>query len=718
MESTYRQLKEDVLGNYDSFVQMIGEVSSFVQKLNAEMLGTESPYDHSLKVLSEKSEDLKKDRFMLMVVGEAKSGKSTFINAYLKKDILPMDVKQCTNAIVEIRDGEKYRLIATYADGTIKVIDNDAEIGQFMKENAAMDDEYREIPVSLINSELLMKWQDKPESEDDINDLLKNVAEDNIHRLPQEEYEKKIRKYIRQRKGSWRQLVKTIVIEYPFEDQELKGIEILDTPGVNAEGKVGDITNEFVEKANAVMFLKPITGSALESSSFKKFLNSKSADRNKNAMFLVLTRAANENGKNKEEILQEALKQYSNINQHQILCVDSKAEMFANRIAGLSVEEITKLLMDLGAKQELDSFLLAPWFLAQYDKDKYLEGVRNLSNFGEMRNRLNLFAHKHEYLALSGFLDIMIKVSDQASAILSELVGTLEQKAEDPHLLNEKLLEKQRELDNVSVKIHRTLDEIENKYALPVKGEIAQKTSEVMSEYSDEIAAIDNSTNDGVEQLQKITLRKLDILSAMAEELQKNIVSECDERLMKCSKEISKDIDYRILKPNLTTEAIDAIKAKCKSDSYETRTVKSRSKAPLLGLAGMLFGPIGWGVAAGSAALYGLGLFEDTEYVSEFSKSKYFNKVKTGLTLKISEMKDSVYTVLTDFVEEIIGAYRNGLNGNADRLKKQYDAILQAKLTAEKLQEQINQGKERREKLNSIFLNIQRIKSGIDKNVE
>lgn len=85
MESTYRQLKEDVLGHYDSFVQMISEVSSFVQKLNAEMLGTESPYDHSLKVLSEKAEDLKKDKFMLMVVGEAKSGKSTFINAYLKK---------------------------------------------------------------------------------------------------------------------------------------------------------------------------------------------------------------------------------------------------------------------------------------------------------------------------------------------------------------------------------------------------------------------------------------------------------------------------------------------------------------------------------------------------------------------------------------------------------------------------------------------------------
>ena len=718
MESTYRQLKEDVLGHYDSFVQMISEVSSFVQKLNAEMLGTESPYDHSLKVLSEKAEDLKKDKFMLMVVGEAKSGKSTFINAYLKKDILPMDVKQCTNAIVEIRDGEKYRLIATYADGTIKVIDNDAEIGQFMKENAAMDDEYREIPVSLINSELLMKWQDKPESEDDINDLLKHVAEDNIHRLPQEEYEKKIRKYIRQRKGSWRQLVKTIVIEYPFEDQELKGIEILDTPGVNAEGKVGDITNEFVEKANAVMFLKPIAGSALESSSFKKFLNSKSADRNKNAMFLVLTRAANENGKNTEEILQEAFKQFGNINEHQIIPVDSKAELFANSIDGLSSDELKRKLMELKANIEIDSFLLLPWFESNGDKDKYLDEVRKLSNFEEMRNRLNLFAHKHEYLALSGFLDIMIKVSDQASAIISELVGTLEQKAEDPHQLNEKLQEKKRELDKVTAKINETIQEISEKYTLPEVGEIVKKTGEVMSEYAKEIAAVDNSANDGVEQLQKITLRKLDILSAMAEELQKNIVSECDERLLDCSKEISKDIDYRILKPNLTTEAVDAIKAKCKSDSYETKVVKSRSKAPLLGLAGMLFGPIGWGVAAGSAALYGLGLFENTEYVSEFSKSKYFDEVKAELTPKVARMKSDVESLLQDFAVKIINAYTNALNGNAVRLKKQYDAILQAKLTAEVLQEQIRQGKERREKLNSIFLNIQRIKSGIDKNVE
>ena len=106
MESNYRQFKEDVLKNYEFFVRMIDDIRQ----------EGETRFDGSLEALKVQAENIREDRFMLMVVGEAKSGKSTFINAYLKKDILPMDVKQCTNAVVEIRDGEKYRLTATYAN--------------------------------------------------------------------------------------------------------------------------------------------------------------------------------------------------------------------------------------------------------------------------------------------------------------------------------------------------------------------------------------------------------------------------------------------------------------------------------------------------------------------------------------------------------------------------------------------------------------------------
>lgn len=56
-----------------------------------------------------------------MIAGEPKSGKSTFINACLGEKLLPMDVKQCTSAIVEIKYGDAFSVKATYADGCQKI---------------------------------------------------------------------------------------------------------------------------------------------------------------------------------------------------------------------------------------------------------------------------------------------------------------------------------------------------------------------------------------------------------------------------------------------------------------------------------------------------------------------------------------------------------------------------------------------------------------------
>ena len=97
------------------------------------------------------------DRFNIMIAGESKSGKSTFINAYLGVELLPMDVKQCTSAIVEIKYGEDFSVRATYADGRQQEITGDDEARDFLKQNAALDDDYRDIPVPTINSEILVK---------------------------------------------------------------------------------------------------------------------------------------------------------------------------------------------------------------------------------------------------------------------------------------------------------------------------------------------------------------------------------------------------------------------------------------------------------------------------------------------------------------------------------------------------------------------------------
>ena len=677
MESTYRQYKENVLKDYDDFVKLIDEIRQ----------GKETPYDHSLEQLEKQAANIRKDRFMLMVVGEAKSGKSTFINAYLKKNILPMDVKQCTNAIVEIKDGKKYRLTATYADGRTKVLENESEIRNFMAANAAMDDDYRGIPVSLINNELLMKWQDRPAREEDIRDLLKNVPEDNIYRLKPEEYEFKIRTYISKRKSNWRKLVKTITIEYPFEDKELKGIEILDTPGVNAEGKVGDITNQFVENANAVMFLKPVTGQALEATSFKKFLNSKSADRNRNAMFLVLTRAANETEQHMGAILQEAFRQFGNINEHQIIPVDSKAELFANSIEGLSSDELKQKLMELKANKEIDSFLLLPWFESNGDKDKYLEEVRQLSNFMQVRDALNIFAHKAEYLALSELLSRMLIVLEQSQAITSDSVKNLELKAEDPQELGRKLQAVKQNLEDLKFKINRTVDDIAERYTLP-GGEIEKKMLAELEDYAVKVSNINADDSDSVDELEKITMRKVDSYKKLVLELQKNIVSECDDALISFSKVAN--IDYRTFKPDLTPEVIRNIENEARSKATDLKEHMKKGDCCIPDV---------------------------KETRSVFSQSKYFKLCKKGVYSRIEQIKNVASSFLQDFVVKVTAAYGEELRRNLKLQQKEYDELMQSKQSADELHELIRKGSEDLEKLKEHEEKIRVVKGGIDKYV-
>lgn len=85
MRTNFKEIKEEVLNFYDEMLEAVKRCDY-------------SQDDTSLKGLAVQAEKIKDDRFCLLVAGEAKSGKSTFINAYLGTEILPMDVRQCTIA--------------------------------------------------------------------------------------------------------------------------------------------------------------------------------------------------------------------------------------------------------------------------------------------------------------------------------------------------------------------------------------------------------------------------------------------------------------------------------------------------------------------------------------------------------------------------------------------------------------------------------------------
>ena len=674
MISTYKKTKEDVLKIYHDFLPLITCVKG----------GRETSYDNSLVSLAKQAENIEQDKFLLMVVGEAKSGKSTFINAYLGEKILPMDVKQCTSAIVEISYGQKFVLKATYADERTNIIEDKEEIKKFLISNAAMDDNYRDIPVSAINIELLMPKKGKRILDSEIRDLVKNMKEDNLYHLPESEYEAKIYKYIKERQPVWRDIVKKIEIKYPFKDDDLKNIEIVDTPGVNADGRVGEITNKYIEDANAVMFLKPIVGAALESISFRRFLKTKSANRNSNAIFLLLTRSANETPDNVSRLYDEALRQYPEINCRQIIPVDSKAELFYNSVKELTAEDLTAELMDLVKEYKVDAFIIAEWFTAGGNREKFLQNLKKLYNFKTVDDALNLFAHKAQYLALSEFLGRMIQVVEIASDKLEETIDLYKEKAEDPIELEHKMNVIKRELEELTRRIHEDVDKVADKYAR-TDGVIDQKAKDVIEQYKVEIEKIDGTQNASLDELEKISFQKIDTFTRFETELQKNIVAECDAALVALSNK--SDIKYSTLKPNLTKESFEKIKEDLK-DSDEAKETYT----------------------------YTTGItFEQTHRGSRFSQSKYYGLVKDSIQSRIDGIKNQAITDLKRFVRSTTTTYSEELAKNAKIKRDEYNDIAQKKQTADEIQEEIKKLESWLIQLQPMSEQMTSLKGGIDK---
>ena len=54
-------------------------------------------------ILKDIQKNVAEEKFLLAIFGEVKAGKSTFINALLKEEILPSDVLQATSEIIEVQ---------------------------------------------------------------------------------------------------------------------------------------------------------------------------------------------------------------------------------------------------------------------------------------------------------------------------------------------------------------------------------------------------------------------------------------------------------------------------------------------------------------------------------------------------------------------------------------------------------------------------------------
>ena len=689
----YKSRKNEVLASYETVEELITELRNYAEKIN--LPDPTANLGALLSDIRSKAEKVKADRFNIMIAGESKSGKSTFINAYLGVELLPMDVKQCTSSIVEIKYGDAFSVRATYADGRQKTISGDDEAREFLKKNAALDDDYRDIPVPTINSEILVKSGLRARakgaqitiSNAEVEAMLKSpeVQGANIHNFP--DYNKRIKAYIEARKESWQDIVTKIEVMFPF-GEDLRGIEIIDSPGVCARGGVAEITSQYIENADAIIFLKPVSGQALESTQFNQFMNNASVERNKNALFLVLTRATNVTEADLRRLEEEAHKQFSNLDERNILIVDSKAELYAKSLAG--VEDIQAELRRLNQNGTLDDFVTKAYFetngmFGSGDTQDFIEKLKEKSRFKQVYDALNIFGRKAHYILLAALLDSINNLYAKLWSDMNSRIDMFKQKAEDPTELAKKIAEIKQELDIIQNKMSRGVDGVVRRFRGD-EGIIRTEAEAAVKDFLASVGKIAPDSSDAFNQLERLSLKKIDQFKELTERVQHQVVAEFDKALVALSDKSS--IPFESLKPDFTEATFKQIKESTESKAYETRSYED-------------------GVT-----------FKKTHTYSEYVQNKHFDIIKKDILRRLNVLKNDLIENLEDFVENIRTRYIEELATNARSKKKELDAIMEAKATAEQIRDIIQELTVKADKLAAARAQAKKIEGGISKYVQ
>lgn len=688
MLTNYQQRKNEVLAEYEHFQKSIDEFTQIVT--GAGLPNPITQLQTSLDDAKRKADNIRADRFRLMIAGEAKSGKSTFINAYLGIEILPMDVKQCTSSIVEIKYGEQFRLVSTCANGKRVTHSGEENIRSFLKTNAALDDNYRDIPVPTINHDLLVRYGQKakggiiniPKRDVDCFLAAPEIKAANIHSI--DNYNEKIRSYIAQKKNNWQSIVVKIEIFFPFEDEALRGIEIIDSPGVCARGGVAEITSSYIENADAIIFLKPISGQALESSQFSEFMKNASVERNKNALFLVLTRATNVTPADLIRLEEEARRQFKQLDRRNIIIVDSKAELYVNQFT--PVEDVQSRIRKLNLVGVLDEFVKGVWFDAMSDKATFINGLKQKSNFLKIDEALSVFGRKAHYIAMASLLEVIARVYTRILGDLESHIARFNEKATDPTEFAKKIGEIKQELEIINNKMYRGVDEIVSSYSSD-DSDIKKNLESVASDFKKKANAINPNSSGAFNELEQQAIRRIDEFKKLQESIQRAVVSECDAALISISSESK--IAYTSLEPDFSEDTFKNIVDSLQSKAHKTYSYDE-----------------GWWT------------FKETKSRSEYSRDEHFKIVKESILRRLNAIKNDLIKNLVEFVGEISKQYMSKLKENADAKKAELDAIYEAKLNSEQIKEVIHIISGFKEQCAELRREADKLKGGIEKYVQ
>lgn len=642
----YNQYKKEVLDLYNDYVETF---ESFGEEVN--------------KSVSKTADKIKKEVFNLMVLGEAKSGKSTFINAYLGEEILPMDVLQCTSAIIKINYGDKFKLVAKTAAGGQTTIDNSDEIIKFLKIHASIDDKYRNIPVPTINNDLLIEYgkQGKKISNKEIEEFTKAVENDNIYNIDINEYNEAIKNYIKEKAKEWDKIITDIDITYKLSEN-MKYITIIDSPGIGASGNFGEIAEKYIEEANAIIFVKSLKGQAVDSKQFESLIRSNVREKQKEFLFLVFTGKSSDLSPSEFNSLKEQAKEmYKNdIEEEKILFVDSKIQLFLNKCIELGTKEkIDKFFKKLD--EEDNNFESAEncWFKSNGDYNTFIKNMEEKSDFQSVKIAIERFAQKANYIGLKGFLEIIKKEYGRYKSIISEKKNIIEENVNDSNALENAIELKKTEINKLLVSMNEEIKKINEKYIDNIiggEGIVLKLVKNIIDKYKKKLDEYINMTKNQIteetfKELKKMIMDINEEAKDLQDKIRNDVIKDCNN-VLENYKDKMPDISIEAYIPNFTDTDFDEI--------YKSAEYESWEQAYFLWII-----PLWW---------------------KDYNKEKHLKKIidGNGNYNGISKyLENTIYkmynTILDNIRNKHIPNYEKKLQENIEKSKSEYNKLLEIK---------------------------------------
>lgn len=599
--------KKEIIGaimkNYDDFIEKAGKFNEITNKIGLDYnlnLNDSSQLDKEIK---RKADEIRNNVFKIFVTGEAKSGKSTFINAFLGIDLLPSGGAQCTSSIIEIKNGEEIKLIAEQIDGyKIEKIGENA-VKEFLNQKASIlgnsKDKnnisiYKGVPFNIVN-DMFLKVFKGGYNDSDIENFLKEeiVVKEKPSDLEKAKYNENIKNYIKN--TNWETIIEKITIEYPAD--YLKEVTILDSPGVGAVGGFGEVTEKAIKKADAIIFIKSIPGGAMDSLSFKKFFESIDNTR-KDTTFLVLT-FKNTQGVNAEERQKEAYEKFNELKRENIFFVDSLSELnFLNYKNFNTIDELEDFLaeddIDEKNKKFKNEFASFNSFLRKNRKnnrpsnvDDFIEEMKKYSGIYEFKEKIDPFMYVAPFYKLQDFLEKLIKKSEEIRATLESIIKKAKENIGNPKELRKSIEKTSKEIQELESTLNDSVYKLREKYISTVdensiiKKQINGFKDNFLKNIKIEIIENKTSFNSeffkympnsyGLRSFNTIIKEEIDKFFKDIENIKKNIIEcfyrEGNEILLKNKKEL--DIKIESILPKINEEDIENILKEAKINSKE-----------------------------------------------------------------------------------------------------------------------------------------------------